>query len=217
MPGTTTTLRSTPAALKTNAYLSQRIEVSPGLAILRVVPDGWQVPDFTAGQFAVLGLPGDAPRFEGAAPEENAPAPDKLLKRAYSIASASTQKEYLEFFVALVPTGGLTPRLFALEAGDRLWLGPRGSGRFTLDAAPADADLAMREGEIEVVRVDVVGDRVDRRDARHDAVGEAAEGGCDGGNGQPGTHQSLARVLDSSTLPRPNDRDAVMAANIRWT
>ena len=42
-----------------NAILTQKIEVSPGLAILRVVPEGWDLFDFTPGQFAVLGL--DAP------------------------------------------------------------------------------------------------------------------------------------------------------------
>jgi hypothetical protein len=39
-----------------NAIVTQRIEVSPGLLILRVAPDGWELPEFSAGQFAVLGL-----------------------------------------------------------------------------------------------------------------------------------------------------------------
>ena len=45
-----------------NAIVLERIEVSPGLIILRVAPDGWQLPEFDAGQSAVLGLPGEAPR-----------------------------------------------------------------------------------------------------------------------------------------------------------
>ena len=40
-----------------NAVVQQRIEVAPGLMVIRVVPDGWQLPEFTPGQFAVLGLP----------------------------------------------------------------------------------------------------------------------------------------------------------------
>ena len=32
-----------------NAVVSQRIEVSPYLIILTVVPDGWELPDFTPG------------------------------------------------------------------------------------------------------------------------------------------------------------------------
>ena len=39
--------------------------------------------------------------------------------------------------------GALTPRLFALEPGDKLWLGPKITGRFTLDDAPDDADLVL--------------------------------------------------------------------------
>jgi len=45
-----------------NAIVAQRIEVSPGLIILRVVPDGWELPEFEAGQFAVLGLSRTSPR-----------------------------------------------------------------------------------------------------------------------------------------------------------
>ena len=37
-----------------NATVIQRIEVLPGLVILRVVPQGWELPEFEAGQFAVL-------------------------------------------------------------------------------------------------------------------------------------------------------------------
>ena len=45
-----------------NAIVTQRIEVAPGLIILRVSPDSWDLPGFEAGQFAVLGLPQSAPR-----------------------------------------------------------------------------------------------------------------------------------------------------------
>src|SRR5512139_4026348 len=48
--------------LEPNAVLTQRIEVAPGLAILRVPPAGWTLPPFTPGQLAVLGLPASAPR-----------------------------------------------------------------------------------------------------------------------------------------------------------
>ncbi len=41
-----------------NSIVAQRVEVSPGLIILRAVPDGWALPGFESGQFAVLGLPG---------------------------------------------------------------------------------------------------------------------------------------------------------------
>jgi ferredoxin--NADP+ reductase len=126
-----------------NAVIQQRIEVAPGLMVIRVVPDGWELPEFNPGQFAVLGLPPEAPRCDIADPDEEEHKPGKLIRRAYSIASSSVAREYLELYVTLVRSGALTPRLFALEAGDRLWLGPKITGRFTLDEAPDDADLVL--------------------------------------------------------------------------
>ncbi|MCR4315038.1 MAG: ferredoxin--NADP reductase [Planctomycetes bacterium] len=121
-----------------NWSVAQKIEVAPGLMVLRVVPREGEVPDFEPGQFAVLGLPGSAPRcFESS--EEDAPKdPEKLVRRAYSIASSSASKEYLEFYVTLVRSGQLTPRLFALSVGDPLYVGPKIAGQFTLADAPDD-------------------------------------------------------------------------------
>ena len=138
----------------TNAVVTQRIEVSPGLAILRVVPDGWDLPEFSAGQFAVLGLPGAAARYPGSDDEEVERDPAKLIKRAYSIASSSEAQEYMEFYVALVPSGALTPRLFSLGAGDRVWLSKKATGLFTLDQVPSDKHVVLvstgspEEGEL---------------------------------------------------------------------
>ncbi|RMH05278.1 MAG: ferredoxin--NADP reductase [Planctomycetota bacterium] len=126
-----------------NARVAQRIEVAPGLIILRVVPEGWEFPPYEAGQFAVLGLPGSAPRYAFADQEDEAAEPDKLIKRAYSIASSSRIGEYLEFYITLVRSGRLTPRLFALETGDRLWLGRKATGMFQLDQAPAEAHVVF--------------------------------------------------------------------------
>ena len=126
-----------------NAVLLQRIEVASGLIILRVWPDGWDLPEWSAGQFAVLGLPYSAPRSARSEPEEAPAKPDKLIRRAYSIASASKQTEYLEFYITLVGSGELTPRLFALEPGDRLFLGKKISGLFTLDEVPEGSDLVF--------------------------------------------------------------------------
>jgi ferredoxin--NADP+ reductase len=126
-----------------NAVIQRRREVAPGLMVIRVVPEGWELPEFTPGQFAVLGLPPDSPRCELGDPDEEEHKPGALIRRAYSIASSSVACEYLELYITLVRSGALTPRLFALEPGDRLWLGPKITGRFTLDAAPDDADLVL--------------------------------------------------------------------------
>ncbi len=123
---------------QTNAVVLQRIEVAPGLIILRVAPDEWELSEFVPGQFAVLGLPPSAPRCRACDPCEpdEESRPDKLIKRAYSIASASHWKQYMEFYITLVRSGALTPRLFALDVGDRLWLGQKFTGSFTLDPVP---------------------------------------------------------------------------------
>lgn len=128
---------------KLNAIVTLRDEISPWLMILRVVSAGWALPDFVPGQFAVLGLPGSAPRCALSEPEEPAAASDKLIRRAYSIASSSLIRQYMEFYVALVTTGALTPRLFALKIGDPIWLGPKITGLFTLDQIPPAHNVVM--------------------------------------------------------------------------
>lgn len=125
-----------------NAILTQRIELAAGLAIFRVAPDGWPLPPFTPGQFAVLGLPASAPRVPLSDPEEQE-NPERFIRRAYSIASSSRAREYVEVFANLVRSGELTPRLFALPVGGRLWLGPKITGMFTLRDIPREAHLAM--------------------------------------------------------------------------
>lgn len=126
-----------------NAVVLQRIEVASGLIILQVSPDGWELPEFQSGQFAILGLPFSAKRTPRSDPEDPPADPDKLIRRAYSIASTSREKSYLEFYITMVRSGELTPRLFALEPGDRVWLGKKISGMFTLDEVPTGSDLVF--------------------------------------------------------------------------
>jgi ferredoxin--NADP+ reductase len=130
-------------AVELNAVVSQRVDVAPGLMVLQIAPDKGSVPSFEPGQFAVIGLPASAPRTPLSDPEEPRTGPDKLIKRAYSIASPSIPGHHLELFVTLVRSGELTPRLFALQTGSRLWLGPKITGLFTLDAVPAGQNLVF--------------------------------------------------------------------------
>ena len=129
-----------------NATVIGREEINPQLVILRVRPDK-EMFDFRPGQFAVLGLQGGAPRVAAAAPEDVPTEPDKLIRRAYSIASSSLEKRYVEFYLTLITSGQLTPRLFALKHGDRVFLGPKASGIFTLDkVAPEKAAILIATG-----------------------------------------------------------------------
>lgn len=126
-----------------NAVIAQKVEVAPGLIIIRIVPDGWELPEFAPGQYTVIGLPGTAPRYIYSEPEPTPPREDKLLRRAYSIASSSKEKQYVEFYVRLVTSGSLTPRLFAMNIGDRVWMSPKVKGMFTMDEVPADQNIIL--------------------------------------------------------------------------
>ncbi len=126
-----------------NAVVTEKIDVSPRMMILRVAPDGWKLPEFEPGQYAVLGLPGSAARCPVSDPEEEPPDPDKLILRTYSMASSSAAREYLEFYIALVRPGALTPRLFNLRIGDRLSLSDTVSGFFTLGGVPPEANIIL--------------------------------------------------------------------------
>ncbi len=125
-----------------NATVIGREEIHADLIILRVRPDA-ALFDFKPGQFAVLGLPGSAPRIPEATAEEPAAEPDKLIRRAYSIASSSIERRYIEFYLTLITSGQLTPRLFALKYGSRVFLGPKASGMFTLDRVAPGKNVVL--------------------------------------------------------------------------
>lgn len=125
----------------TNATLSERHDLNEALSIVRVRPDSGRPPDFEPGQFITLGLP----RTSGDAPSRRPRQPGRvpLTRRAYSIASGRPETDALELFVALVEEGKLTPRLWTLQVGDRLWMDSACKGGFTLASVPADRDLLM--------------------------------------------------------------------------
>ena len=137
---------STEATSPYNATVTGREEINPQLIILRVKPEA-ELFSFVPGQFAVLGLLASEPRIQEAYPEEGVLNPAKLIRRAYSIASSSEERQHLEFYLSLVTSGELTPRLFALQPGSRIHLAPRVGGFFTLDrVAPGKAVLLIATG-----------------------------------------------------------------------
>lgn len=126
-----------------NAVVLQRVDIGPALMVLQVAPDGWLLPDFKPGQYTTIGLPETAPRAPGTKPPREPAKPGEMIKRAYSIASAPRVRDYMEFYLALVEDGSLTPRLWNLQAGDRLFMSPRVVGTFTLDTVPPDKQIVM--------------------------------------------------------------------------
>jgi ferredoxin--NADP+ reductase len=79
---------------------------------------------FVAGQFGRLALP---------APPGS---PEEMLGRPYSFVNSPSTGPH-EFYFIVVPGGPLTPRLAALEPGDRVFLLPRANGFFSIGEVPA--------------------------------------------------------------------------------
>jgi ferredoxin--NADP+ reductase len=155
-----------------NATLVGRVEVAPGLDIMRVAPDAHPF-EFKSGQYVVLGVKAGEPRVAEAdadgpgvvsgesdgtpesrlAVEAQAQAaavasadPDRMIRRAFCIASESKAGQYLEFYLTLILSGELTPRLFNLHVGDRLYVGPKAEGIFTLEKASTKHVLMIATG-----------------------------------------------------------------------
>ena len=96
------------------------------LAILRLVPKDGPVPEYKAGQFITVGM--------------HVPSENKIIRRAYSIASNPENKKYIELYIRWVRKplpGRLTTQLFGAKEGDEIvWIKP--TGAFTLDDKKAD-------------------------------------------------------------------------------
>lgn len=126
-----------------NCTVIDRQDLAEDLAVFRVKPDD-ELFGFRAGQYTVIGLPGSTPRIENSDPAvDETPANNKMIRRAYSIASSSKINDYVELYVTLVRSGELTPRLWLLRRGDRIWLGPSAKGHFTMDEVPSDKNVVL--------------------------------------------------------------------------
>ena len=98
-----------------NAKVKSVKYINKNLMVLKICQEK-KVFEFKPGQFATIGL-----RIN-----------EKIIKRAYSIASKSKDIE-LEFFISRVQNGILTKKLFNLKKGGSVWLSSRISGFFTLE------------------------------------------------------------------------------------
>ena len=134
-----------------NATLTEILELNPELWIIRVKPDE-ELPPYKPGQYTTLGLGDWEPTNDPANNEDaNENLKTKLVRRAYSMSFPMFENEprqllvpenmdYYEFYITLVARDGepgqdpsLTPRLWLLKEGDRLWMGPKVTGHYTLD------------------------------------------------------------------------------------
>jgi ferredoxin--NADP+ reductase len=146
-----------------NATMVWLRKPNPDLMIMRVQPD-FPVPAHQPGQYSTLGLGNWEPRHPGCPVEEVKPADEqKMVRRAYSISCSVLDEHeqllsmagnnWLEFYVVLVRESekesppALTPRLFMLKEGERLFLGEKITGHYTLEAVkPDDTVLFLATG-----------------------------------------------------------------------
>lgn len=124
-----------------NATVLSRADLTEDLVIFRIACDE-SIPDFLPGQYVAVGLYAEAPRPPGFPPDEGA-RPGKLIQRSYSIASPPDEKAYLELYVAIMQQGSLTPRFMLLKEGDRLHVGRKITGTFTLKDIPPASNLVF--------------------------------------------------------------------------
>ena len=125
-----------------NSIITNVIKVSPMMKIIRVKPIGWDLPEYKSGQFVVIGLPPEIERYDLSTEEYKKTKSGKMIKRAYSIASSSTQ-DYVEFYITVVHSGSLTPRLFSLNIGDKIWMDKKATGMFTLDQVSDEKNIVL--------------------------------------------------------------------------
>lgn len=129
-----------------------------GLWVVHVAPDD-PIPPFEPGQYTTLGL-GYWERRVDDVSEDFAANPGllrKMARRSYSVSSSiidhngelvPAHPDELEFYIVLVhPAEGhipaLTPRIFALEPGDRIYLGRKFTGRYTLAGVDPTDDVVF--------------------------------------------------------------------------
>ena len=96
------------------------------LAIFRLVPNDGEVPDYHAGQFLTIGM--------------DVPSENKVIRRAYSIASHPENKKFIELVIRWVRKplpGRLTTQIFNAKEGDEVtWIKPAGAALSISDKLP---------------------------------------------------------------------------------
>lgn len=91
------------------------------LVVIRLVPNNG-MPKYVTGQFLTIGLP--------------IPSEQKIVRRAYSIASHPENRDYFEFVIRWVRKplpGRVTTELFYANVGDEVYLGEPTGNALTID------------------------------------------------------------------------------------
>ena len=115
--------------MATATLVSKEVFANGRLGVFKIKPDTTARWWYQAGQYTTLGLD----------------TPTGFVPRAYSIAGSPLDGEVLEFYIALVEGGALTPTIFAQEPGATFrYLSPK--GRFTLAQAGKNTLVMVATG-----------------------------------------------------------------------
>ena len=141
-----------------NASINHIREHNPDLWVIRIKPDE-PVEPFKPGQYTTLALGYWEPRVDDAHEDFEVGSDQwaKLVRRSYSVSSSMVSEgggllepnlDEIEFYIVLVrPEGdlipGLTPRLWTKGEGDRIFLGRKFTGRYTLDDVEPDDNVVF--------------------------------------------------------------------------
>lgn len=141
-----------------NATITSIREHNSDLWVVKVKPDE-PVEPFASGKYTTLGLGFWEPRADDVL-EDFAEDPDqraKMARRSYSVSSSIVDEdgelvephpEEIEFYIVQVPPEedeipALTPRIFTREVGDRIFMSPKFTGRYTLEGVETSDNVVF--------------------------------------------------------------------------
>jgi ferredoxin--NADP+ reductase len=140
-----------------NATISHIRAHNEDLWVMKVKPDE-PIDPFGAGQYTTLALGYWEPRADEAEEDMDADQRVKLARRSYSVSSSIVDREAgelvdahpeaVEFYVVKVRPGeeevpALTPRMFTKGEGDRIFMGRKFTGRYTLEGVEPDDKVVL--------------------------------------------------------------------------
>ncbi|HEY7468733.1 MAG TPA: ferredoxin--NADP reductase [Acidimicrobiia bacterium] len=139
-----------------NATITDIRAQNDDLWVIRVTPDT-PIEPFEAGQYTTLALGYWEPRADEADEDLTTIKEKKLARRSYSVSSSMVDEsgellpphtEYVEFYIVKVRPGqeeipALTPRLFLKGVGDRIFMGRKFAGRYTLARVEPEDDIVF--------------------------------------------------------------------------
>jgi ferredoxin--NADP+ reductase len=146
------------------------------LWVMRIRPDE-PIDHFEAGQYTTLALGYWEPRADEAADDFSSSQREKLARRSYSVSSSivdangnlvEANPQDVEFYIVKVRPGqeeipALTPRIFLKGVGDRIFMGRKFTGHYTLEGVqPTDNVIFLSTGTGEAPQNKMTGELLRR-------------------------------------------------------